>query len=101
MPGKYRVSSERASLYIASLRDKLQAVALTDADYFELLDHYAAVGIVGGTIYDALLARCALKAGADVLVTWNVGHFSRFGSDISRLVKTPLEFAASASMLLR
>ena len=55
MPGKYRVTAERARLFIASLQEKVQAVALTEAEYAGLINHYAAAGIVGGAIYDACL----------------------------------------------
>jgi predicted nucleic acid-binding protein len=47
--------------------------------------------IVGNAAYDALIARCAIKAGATVLLTWNVKHFMRLGSEVARLVKTPAE----------
>jgi len=40
---------------------------------------------------DMLIARCAVKAGAATLLTWNVRHFVRLGQDIARLVKTPVE----------
>jgi hypothetical protein len=56
-----------------------------------MIDDYAAAGIVGGGIYGALHARCAVKAGIDVLVTWNPRDLIRFG-EVARLVKTPLEF---------
>jgi predicted nucleic acid-binding protein len=91
MPGKYRVSAERAQLFIASLREKLQAVALNETEYSEMLDRCASLDIVGGSVYDAVLAHCAKKAHADVLVTWNVRHFVRFDEDITRILKTPPE----------
>jgi predicted nucleic acid-binding protein len=47
--------------------------------------------IVGGAIYDALIARCALKARADVLLTWNIRDFMRFGPEVGRIVRTPLQ----------
>ncbi|MGA2302177.1 MAG: hypothetical protein ABSG77_15955, partial [Candidatus Acidiferrum sp.] len=47
--------------------------------------------IVGAAAYDALIGHCALKAGANILLTWNVRDFTRLGPAISRLVKTPLE----------
>jgi hypothetical protein len=34
-----------------------------------------------------LIARCAVKAGAATLLTWNVRHFVRLGQDIARIVK--------------
>jgi len=41
--------------------------------------------------YDALIAHCALKARAETLLTWNVRDFTRLGSAIARITKTPLE----------
>jgi predicted nucleic acid-binding protein len=91
LPGKYRASAEQATLYIESLLEKLQPVALTAEEYSLALKRYAASGVVGGAIYDAMIARCALKCSADILLTWNRRDFTRFGPDIERLVKTPLE----------
>jgi predicted nucleic acid-binding protein len=91
MPGIYRVSAERARLFITGLREKFQPIALTAEEYASTLDRYSAAGITGGAIYDAMLARCAVKAGAEILLTWNLRHFTRFGPEIAQLVKTPLE----------
>ncbi len=91
MPGRYRVSAQRARSFISGLREMLQAIALTAGEYDAALDHYSDAGITGGAIYDALIARCAIKAGVEVLLTWNTRHFTRFGTDIARLVKTPLD----------
>jgi predicted nucleic acid-binding protein len=91
MPGRYRLSAEQAGLFIGSLREKLQAITLSETEYFDLIAHYAVAGIVGGSIYDAVHVRCALKAGADVLLTWNPRDFTRF-AEVARLVRTPLEF---------
>jgi predicted nucleic acid-binding protein len=33
------------------------------------------MGIVGGAVYDALLAACALKAKAETLLSWNLRHY--------------------------
>ena len=91
MPGKYRVSAEKARLFIADLRDKLQAITLTAAEYFDVIDTCASAGIAGGSIYDAVHARCALKAGAEVLLTWNLAHFIRF-PEVAGLVRSPENF---------
>jgi hypothetical protein len=55
--------------------------ALTDDAYIQLLRSCAATGIVGGQVYDALIAVCARMAGAEVLLTFNERHFRRFGGD--------------------
>jgi predicted nucleic acid-binding protein len=90
MPRNFRASPERARLFIADLCDKLQAIALTGAEYAELIDECAATSVAGGRVYDALHARCAMKASADVLFTWNVMHFLQF-REIAGRVKTPDE----------
>lgn len=97
MPGRYRVSPERAWLFIVDLRARIEAITLTADEYAAMLDRGAVAGITGGRIYDAVLARCALKAEAEFLLTWNVRDFVRLGPEISRLVKTPLEFVTYRS----
>jgi predicted nucleic acid-binding protein len=47
--------------------------------------------IVGAAAYDALIAHCALKAGADILLTWNVRDFTILGSAVAQVVKSPVE----------
>jgi predicted nucleic acid-binding protein len=42
-------------------------------------------------VYDALIAQCALKAGAEVLLTWNVADFKRMGAAVARIVTTPAD----------
>jgi hypothetical protein len=51
----------------------------------------AAEGIVGGSIYDALIARCAVKARAEIIFTWNIDHFRRLGPEVAKRVRTPYE----------
>src|SRR5579859_3017594 len=59
MPGKHRISAEQAMLFVGSIRERLSIVALSGEEYADALQHSAALGIVGGGIYDAMLARCA------------------------------------------
>ena len=89
MPGKYRISSEQGMLFIGSIRERLSIVGLTGDEYPEMLQTYADLGIVGGAIYDALLAACALKTGAEKLFTWNLRHYGQFGPNVTRLLQTP------------
>jgi predicted nucleic acid-binding protein len=92
MPGRFRVSAERARLFITGLRDRFQAVALTPEEYSSMLDQQSAAGITGGATYDAMIARCAVKAEAETLLTWNLRDFTRFGPEVAQLLKTPLDF---------
>src|SRR5262252_5834646 len=65
MPGKQRISAEQAMLFIGSIRERLSIVALTGDEYVDALQAASGLGIVGGGIYDAMLAHCALKAKAE------------------------------------
>jgi predicted nucleic acid-binding protein len=89
MPGKERASPDEALLFLEDVRERLSVVALEEEDYDQMLKHAAAIGIIGGGIYDALAARCAVKAKAEAIYTWNIKHFSRLGTDMAARVKTP------------
>jgi predicted nucleic acid-binding protein len=89
MPGKHRISGDQGMLFINDLRERLTIVGLTPDEYFAMLQSNAALGIVGGAIYDALLAACALKSGAEKLFTWNLRHYEQLGPKITPLLQTP------------
>lgn len=88
--GGDRVSGDQAMLFVGDVRERLTIVSLDQREYFKALESSATIGIAGGAIYDALLAHCALKVRASTLFTWNVKDFTRLGSPIAALVKTPL-----------
>jgi len=89
MPGKYRASTDEAILFLGSIRERMSLVTLTEEEYFRAIETSAATGVSGGSIYDALVAYCALKAGAKAIYTWNVKHFNRLGPEIAKRVVTP------------
>jgi predicted nucleic acid-binding protein len=76
-------------LFVATIRERLVLITLTDQEYLDAVEQAAEAGLAGGSIYDALIARCALKAKAEVIYTWDVSDFRRLGSEVSRRVKTP------------
>jgi predicted nucleic acid-binding protein len=88
-PGRSRLSGPEALLLVDEIRERLEIVALTSAEYYSAIRDAAAAGIAGGTIYDALLCRCAEKAAAEVVYTWDVRHFQQFSEDIRKRVRTP------------
>jgi hypothetical protein len=61
MPGKHRISGEQAMLFIGSIRERLSVIALSGDEYADALQSSAALGIVGGGIYDAMLAIAPSK----------------------------------------
>lgn len=89
LPGKHRLSGEQVLLFLENIRERLTIIALDAEDYAATLEEAAAAGIVGGLIYDVLLARCGLKARAEILYTWNVKHFQQLGPEVSRRLQTP------------
>ena len=64
-------------------------VALESDEYLALLRDAAQRGIAGGTIYDAVIAACARKAGVDVLLTFNERHFLPLAGSDFRVVVPP------------
>jgi predicted nucleic acid-binding protein len=89
MPGKHRISGEQAMLFIGSIRERFSIVALTGDEYADALEASAALGIVGGGIYDAMLAHCAIKAEAEAIYSWNGRHYGQCGPEVARRLRTP------------
>jgi predicted nucleic acid-binding protein len=54
-----------------------EIIALTSADYRDLIEHLAQTGIAGGATYDAVIACVAAQAQVDHIVTFNVRDFRR------------------------
>lgn len=89
MPGRHRISGEQAMLFIGSIRDRLTTIALDGEEYADALQASAARGIVGGGIYDAMLAHCAIKAHAETIYSWNGRHYTQCGPEVRRRLQTP------------
>jgi hypothetical protein len=89
MPGKHRISGEQAMLFVASIRERFAITALDGDEYADALQSSAALGIVGGAINDAMLARCAVKAKAKTIYTWNARHYTLCGREVVGLLRTP------------
>jgi len=54
-----------------------EMISLAPSDYSLTLQRVAELGLPGGVVYDALLARAAEKSAADRLLTFNVKDFQR------------------------
>jgi predicted nucleic acid-binding protein len=89
MPGKHRISGEQAMLFVGSICERLSLVALDGDEYAKALEASAALGVVGGGIYDAILAHCALKADAETIYSWNNRHCAQCGPEVIRRLRTP------------
>jgi predicted nucleic acid-binding protein len=62
-------------LFLKNIRERLALITLTGDELHATIKEAAEVRVIGGRIYDALVARCALKAKADAVYTWNTRHF--------------------------
>ncbi len=75
-PLPFRHTTEQALLSIEENIVKYFTISfLTAADYTSLIREAALAGIQGGTIYDAVLLKCAAKTGSDKIFTLNLKHF--------------------------
>jgi predicted nucleic acid-binding protein len=88
MPGKHRISGGQAMLFIGSIRERLSIVALDGDEHIDALERSAAQGIVGGAVYDAMLAHCAMKAEAEAIYTWNTRHYGQCGPMLTARLRT-------------
>jgi predicted nucleic acid-binding protein len=82
MPGQHRITADQALLFVGSIRERLSIVALSGDEYFGALTESAGRGIVGGGIYDAMLAYCAIKAQAEAIYSWNLRLYALCGAEI-------------------
>jgi predicted nucleic acid-binding protein len=89
LPGKHRLSGGQVLFFLEEIEDRLTVVALERRDFFFTIEQAAVAGIVGGNLYDALLARCAVKARAETIYTWNLEQFRRLGPEVAKRTKTP------------
>jgi predicted nucleic acid-binding protein len=89
LPGKHRASASEAMLFLENMEERLVLISLDAEEYWRAVMHSAESGIVGGMIYDALLAHCALKARAETIFTWDVEHFRRVGPEVAKRIRTP------------
>lgn len=83
------MSCEQSLLFLDEIRGRLKTIALDGDEYSAAIADAAAEGLAGGMIYDALIARCALKAHAETIFTWNIDHFRRVGPEVAKRVRTP------------
>lgn len=91
LPVRPRITGSEGMSVVRQITERLTILGLGEREYISALESAASGTIIGAAVYDALIAHCALKAGAEVLLTWNVRDFTRLGSAVARITKTPLE----------
>jgi predicted nucleic acid-binding protein len=91
LPPSFRHSPEQALLSIEeNVVNYFKVLALAGSEYVVLIREAALAGIQGGTIYDAVLLKCAIKAGVDKIFTLNQKHFLAIApKDLTPEISTP------------
>jgi predicted nucleic acid-binding protein len=89
MPIEPKPSTQQVQLILSDLLQYLEPIPLVSQDYQVAISNMVEFNLPGGGIFDALIAQAALKANADILLTLNAKHFTRLGSAIATLVRTP------------
>jgi predicted nucleic acid-binding protein len=83
------MGGDQALLLLDQMRERLTIITLDEEDYYSAIASAVAQRVVGGTIYDALLAKSALKANATTIYTWDLDHFRLLGPEVARRLQTP------------
>jgi predicted nucleic acid-binding protein len=89
LPVKPPIPPEQVILFVEEVRDRLTLVALDEEEYFATIRKAAVQGFTSGRVYDALLLRCAAKAKAQTIYTWNLKHFQAIAPELSDRIHTP------------
>lgn len=89
MPPPYRAQPQQAILMIETAEKHLTPIALVTDEYRQALQDASRRGIAGGTVYDFLIAACALKIGVDIIYTRNLKHFQQFGVELAAKIRAP------------
>ena len=88
LPRQPRLSPDEVELLLSNL-EGCQKVTLSPDDYASVIHRLTTLRLIGGAIYDALIAQAALIAKVNILLTTNPKDFLRLGEDIATIVRVP------------
>ena len=89
LPLPHRAKPMQAIECLEAIQSRCTLVSLSGDVYLSAIRDAAMKQIVGGTVYDVLLARCAIQMDVEEIYTWNERHFQLLGDAISKRVRTP------------
>jgi predicted nucleic acid-binding protein len=89
LPPNFRAKPADALTLIQRNLTPLEGITLSTQDYLETVKWMVQLGITGGGIYDTLIAKTALNAQVDGLLTLNGKDFIRLGNQVKDLVREP------------
>lgn len=82
--------AEAKQLLDVNVTSVAKIVSLSGAENVALLDEMVSRNVVGGMVYDAIIARAAELAGVDRLITINEKHFLAVWPGGAARVRSPL-----------
>lgn len=78
LPVYPRISPQTAwRLIREDIETSARIISISSSEYIATIKQMADLGVAGGCIYDALIARAARKSNVDRLLTFNVNDFTR------------------------
>ena len=83
LPAPHRLRANDAIALIESNWRDTPTVQLTGAEMWSALREAQRRAMIGGQMYDVLIALAALKAEASTIITWNVRHYEAFAPSIA------------------
>jgi predicted nucleic acid-binding protein len=90
LPLKPRISPSVAWRLIKENIETIgKVISLTPAEYSSTINSLSEMGLIGGTIYDALIAKVAQKAKVERLLTINTDHFRRVWPEGENKITAP------------
>ncbi len=90
LPHPHKATPGQALVCVENMVSRFRLMSVEGEEYISVLREAAQRSISGGSIYDALIARCALKAGADEIFPWNIRHYQMLGPEVAKRLKTPV-----------
>lgn len=66
-----------------------EAITLNRDEYLSVIQHLAQIGIVGGTVYDAVIVYAGIKANVDHILSLNAKHFRRVYPSFAHKIIVP------------
>lgn len=90
LPVKPRISPSTAwRLVHENVEISAKMVSLSPSDYKSTVKHMADLGLSGGTVYDALVAKAARKSRVERVLTFNPDDFARVWPDGEAILFVP------------
>ncbi|MCD6570473.1 MAG: PIN domain-containing protein [Deltaproteobacteria bacterium] len=90
LPIKPRISPAVAwRLVHENIETMADIVSLSPAEYSSTIKHMSELGLSGGIIYDALIAKVAQKSRVERLFTLNIEHFRLVWPGGGKILNTP------------